>query len=143
MIRLRRPASVVLFEALFLASFALWVAVQALTWRLRAEALSANPYGADLSGMMEIAMAAVGAVSLLLWYFTARRASVLARWGVVALAACSAVVLLFGLMALVSPGGPGIGIKLMAVMTSATCVASAVFLFQPDAQTWFGYGEQE
>lgn len=135
---MRRPKSILLFERLFLASVLIWCVVQALTWDYRVALLTANPVIATPAAAMATVVLAILAVSVATWYFTARRGSGLAKWAAVALAACSAVTFVFGIIAIGQPGMPGPVVKLLSIAVSALCVSAAVPLFRPDARAWFG-----
>ncbi|UVO49501.1 hypothetical protein M0208_02850 [Sphingomonas sp. SUN019] len=133
-----RPRSILLFERLFLASLLLWCVLQAMTWDYRVALLATNAILATPAAAMATVVLAILAVSVAVWYFVARRSSRIAKRAAVALAVCSAITFIFGLIAIGQPGLPGPTIKLLSVAVSALCVAAAVPLFRPDAKTWFG-----
>lgn len=133
-----RPRSILLFERLFLASVLIWCVVQAMTWNYRVALLAANPMLATPATAMATVVLAIFAVSVAVWYFAARRSSRIAKWAAVALAICSVITFVFGLIAIGQPGMPGPVVKLLSIATSALCVVAAVPLFRPDAAIWFG-----
>ncbi|MCR5872005.1 hypothetical protein LRS12_15575 [Sphingomonas sp. J344] len=73
-------------------------------------------------------------LSLLLWYFTARRASEVAKWIIVAFFGLSAVSLPFTLA-----GFEAVGIVPVAlnVVTFALTAVAVWMLFRPDSAAWF------
>jgi hypothetical protein len=136
-----RPQSIVRFEQAYLGATLLWLVNLAQGWKIRLDSVNKNPAFAGNPQMAELAETmmigttiAMLALWLLLWYFTARRASVVAKWVVVVLFGVSVIGLPFTLMSYPVTGALG------AVLSLATfaCTAYAVWmLFRPDAQSWF------
>ncbi|NML04439.1 hypothetical protein [Sphingomonas sp. G-3-2-10] len=77
-----RPNSIVQFERLFLVQFAINIVVQALTWTSSVAALARRAKVAEPEAMLYLAVfvAVVLLLQLALWYFAARRRSVIAKW---------------------------------------------------------------
>jgi hypothetical protein len=136
-----RPQSIVRFEQAYLASIVIWLVNLALGWSARVAAIEDNPAFRGNPQMLELAqlmMLGAAAVMLLiwlaLWYFTARRASVVTKWLLVGLLALSAA----GMpMVLASIGTLGLlsgGLSVLAFALNAYAVWQ---LFRPDAKPWF------
>ena len=128
-----RPPSIVLFERLFLASVA-WALVNTLLLSGRLAAIET-----PLSGLARLMVIATGVVigtglMLTLWWFVARRRSVVARWLTVALAIYTLYSLLSGLLSGSAIGG-ALGVSVMA--GGLLQIAAVLFLFRADARTWF------
>jgi hypothetical protein len=129
-----------MFERLYLASVAIGLVNAVLNIATAERLLAANPATQGLGGGFVLAMIALSAaISLTLWYFTARRASNLAKWLIVILAVWTATSVVLGI-ADRSTGfadsviGPlvALGLELVAIF----------FLFQPDARRWFDNGAE-
>lgn len=136
-----RPVSIVRFEQAYLASVLLWLVNLALGWKARLGALESNPgfagnpQVAELAQTMMIGTAVFMLILwLLLWYFTARRASEVAKWVIVALFGLSVVGLPFTLMSYPVVGVLSVVISALAFLFFAW---SVWLLFQPDARAWF------
>ena len=134
-----RPVSIVQFERCYLGSIALGFVTLALTWTAQMAMLSRNPATAQLSGGLLYSSLLTGIVlgalvALVLWYFAARRASVVAKWIIVVFFAIGVLSLLNSLSKGMVPSGLG------GVLTVANIVLQAVavyLLFRPDAKAWF------
>ena len=136
-----RPVSIVRFEQAYLGSVVLWLVNLALGWKTRLSSLennpgfAGNPQMAELAQTMMIGMTVVMLVLwLLLWYFTARRASEVAKWVVVALFGLSVIGLPFTLMSYPIVGALSTVLSLAAFALTAYAVW---LLFRPDARAWF------
>ena len=136
-----RPVSIVRFEQAYLGSIALWLLNLALGWKARLGSLESNPAIAGNPQMAELAQTMmIGttvvmlALWLLLWYFTARRASDVAKWVVVALFGLSVIGLPFTLMSYPVVGALSTVLSLGAFALTAYAVW---LLFRPDAKAWF------
>jgi uncharacterized membrane protein len=136
-----RPVSIVRFEQAYLASIALWLLNLALGWKARLGSLENNPAFAGNPQMGELAQTMMIGTTvfmlilwLLLWYFTARRASEVAKWVVVALFGLSVVGLPFTLMSY-----PVVGVLsvVLSVIAFALTAYAVWMLFRPDARAWF------
>jgi len=131
-----RPKSIRLFELFYLGSVLVGAVNAAMTWAetsASAEAIQVR----QMLGPWFIPFSTVFLYTLwlLLWYFTARARSNLARWAVVVFYALSLVGFVFTL-AVGSAPAP-LSLALSAVSLAFTTVA-VVFLFQRDASEWFG-----
>ena len=134
-----RPISIVQFERCYLGSLLLGFLTLAVTWNTQLAMLQRNPATAQMSGGMIYGSLLTGLVvgaliTLLLWYFAARRASAVAKWIIVVFFAIGVLSLLNSLSKGVVP--PGLG----GVLTVANIVLQGVavyLLFRPDAKAWF------
>ena len=133
-----RPPSIVRYERLYLASFVLGLVVSATSWSQRAAILGANPLLAAATWVLPVTQAISIAVALLLWYFTARAPSVVAKWVVVVFAAFGVLSILLSLGTLAMGRAANATTVALSVVTNALYVAAAVQLFAADAQLWFG-----
>ena len=130
-----RPASIVMFERLFVASIVLSVASFVIGYGDFSAQVANDPAMRQLglgSGFV-IGLAAVGyAIFLLLWYLIAHKAANWAKWVLV-------VVLLLSLASL--PGaltGPWGLSTWLALAIYALQIAAVVCLFRADAKAWLG-----
>jgi uncharacterized membrane protein len=129
-----RPASILMFERLFLASLVLSVISFFINYESMLRDLETQPGLAELglgSGFA-IGSIVVGlAIYLLLWFFIARKASSVAKWILIVLLAFSAI----SLPAIVlGPWDLGV---VLALAVYALEVAAAAYLFRDDAAAWF------
>ena len=136
-----RPQSIVRFELAYLGSVVLWLANLALGWKARLGTLESNPAFAGNPQMAELAQTMMIGTTvvmlvlwLLLWYFTARRASEVAKWVIVALFGLSVIGLPFTLMSYPVVGALSTVLSLAAFALTAY---SVWLLFRPDARAWF------
>lgn len=134
-----RPQSIIWFERLYLAAFAVGLASIVQTWDMQARMLASDPMVAGMPWLAWAALVVRAAIALALWYCVARLGSNIARWIVTALAVWS-----LGLIAVLGYG-LGSGTATMAVVAPAALqnilyVAAAAMLFRPDARPWFGGG---
>lgn len=130
-----RPKSIVQFELAYLAVIVLGIVNLALSWT----ALNMRPDVQQLSAQLgaqtlPIAAAILIALQLALWFFTARRASNVARW---ILAVLTAYAVVDSIWALATRGvdlSPGtiVGCLLLVLQ-----VAVLWFLFKPESAAWF------
>ncbi len=129
-----RPNSIIMFERLFLASLVVGLVGLALTYQQSVDALANDPATAALGlggGALLGIVVFSYAISLLLWYFIARRASTVAKWIFI-------VILALGLVSLVGVvTGPWTLETILNVVVYGLEVVAAGFLFQPDAKAWF------
>ncbi|THD35294.1 MAG: hypothetical protein E7773_12690 [Sphingomonas sp.] len=131
-----RPKSIVTFEYCYLGSILLGVVNAAMTWKDVNGTVEAAQTRAMLGDwFMPLAMVFGLTISLLLWYFTARSASVVAKWVVVVFFGLSLAGFLFTLALGSRPDG------IAGILSVAVLVLNAVavwMLFRPDARAWFG-----
>ncbi|MBA4762264.1 hypothetical protein [Sphingomonas sp.] len=134
-----RPQSIIRFEQAYLASIAVWGINTALGWGTQIAAVETS-----FAQMPEMIPAMRGLligltlfalfVSLLLWYFTARKASEVAKWIIVAFFGLSAVGLPFTLAGFERTG---ILPVVLNVVTFALNAVAVWMLFRSDASAWF------
>lgn len=134
-----RPASIINFERCLWASMLLGVGSLALHWSVMIDGLKSDP---TVAPMVESAVIFVGvalgigfALSILLWYFVARKASNIAKWIYAVVMGFGAVSTLTSLNDPTSPTGLALAISLVSTALTAF---SILFLFRPDARAWFG-----
>lgn len=128
-----RPQSIVMFDRLFLGSLAVSALSIVLSWNELTAQLANEPGVAEIglgSGLIA-GMVAVGfAISLLLWFLISRKASNVAKWILVALAALS-LISLPGMFA-----GPWNLTAILGLASYVLEIAALVFLFRDDAKAW-------
>ncbi len=130
-----RPISIVRYERLYLAAFVLGSIVTAMSWSDRTAMVAASPVLGRIGWILPTFAIAGIAITLLLWYFTARAPSVAAKWVVVALAVFSVV----DIVLLLRPIATGLGTPaIVSIIADLVYVAAAAMLFRPDAKLWFG-----
>lgn len=133
-----RPASIVNFERFYLGSLAVSLVSTLITWdtTVATVAAASPPEVGFGSGFVLFSVVFGIVITLLLWYFVARRASVVAKWIVVTffvLALISLVASLAGMSeGLMSP--LDLGLSLVATGLEA---AAVWMLFRRDAKAWF------
>lgn len=130
-----RPASIVQFERIFLASLAVrllgdGIAIGASLKAAKAAALTTQFGLSAVLGVLVLVYAAM----LALWYFAARRQSVIAKWLIsiwFVVAACTTALSLFR-------GGFGFDLgSVLGLLTFLLLGWSVSYLFKPDADAWF------
>jgi len=132
-----RPASIVMFERLFLASLALSVVSFIIGYDAMSEQMANEPALRQVgigSGLMIGSMAVSLTIYLLLWFFIARKASNVAKWILVVFTALGIASLAY---AFATAGMAGDLNALLSLAYYALGVAAVVFLFKPDAEAWF------
>jgi len=129
-----RPASIVMFERLFLASLVLSLVGVIIGFDGMVDQLASEPGTAELGlggGFLAGAMAVGFAISLLLWFYIAHKASNVAKWILIVLAA-------FGLISLPAMlTGPWDATVLLGLASYALEIAALIYLFRDDAKAWF------
>ncbi|MGU3392139.1 hypothetical protein [Sphingomonas sp. M1A8_2b] len=133
-----RPISIARYERLYLASFVLGAIVSALSAGQRKAMVAANPVLAQIAWILPTFEVAGIAITLLLWYFTARTPSVTAKWVVVVLAAISAIGVAISLVQLTTGHATPAAPLVISIVSSVIYVAAALQLLKPDAKPWFG-----
>jgi len=131
-----RPKSIRLFELFYLGSVLVGAVNTAMTWAensASAEAIQVK----QMLGQWFLPLSTVFLYTLwlLLWYFTARARSNVARWAVVIFYVLALVGFVFTLGVGATPAG--LPLALSAVSLAFT-TAAVVFLFRRDAAAWFG-----
>jgi hypothetical protein len=134
---MERPQSIITFERCYLGGVALGLANNALNWSNMQEQMAATPNSQLLPDWFLPATIGVGLViTLLLWYFVARRASTVAKWILVVFFAIG----LLGLPGIIAGVSSGLIAPLMAIVGLITMALNATavwMLFRPDAKLWF------
>jgi len=130
-----RPPSIVLFEKLYVAVIVIGLAAVALSWS-SISAMASNQPGVPAAVGSSILVGALifgFLVPILLLYFIARRASTVAKWIFVVLAAFSLYSFVSGLA-----NPPVAGTLFLAVNAVSTLLTlyCAWLLFKPDAKAW-------
>lgn len=132
-----RPPSIVRFERLYLASFAVALAGWAFSWQSTADRLAIDPKTAAYGWLLPAALLLSCTITLLLWYFVARRASLAAKWVVTILTGLAVVRFAINLMVVVRGTVPLVA-TLLSTAIVALSVAATLYLFKDDARLWFG-----
>lgn len=129
-----RPQSILWFERCFIGSMAVSLISAAFNWSTIQDSIEAIPDSAILPSWYIPAMMLSGIVlNLVIWFFVARRGSVVAKWIATVffgLGAVGMVFTLFGGHAAASLSPTGI----VAWLLSAVAIW---MLFRPDAKAWF------
>lgn len=133
-----RPKSIVNFDYAYLGSLLIGLINTVLTWQETTAQVSVQRAMATIGSWYPIAVFAVGfGISLLLWYFTSRRASLIAKWILVVLTAIGVVLTMMSLAtALTMTLSSG-----LIVMSVVLQILAMVLLFRPDARAFFGEGQ--
>ncbi|MES2755395.1 MAG: hypothetical protein V4659_12100 [Pseudomonadota bacterium] len=132
-----RPKSIVQFEYIYWGIIALGLLSTALSWndmlasvqiqRMMAQVGSASVYGTVVIGLL---------IQLALWYFIARRGSVVAKWIFVLVTVAFGIV--GTLWSFATVGAPNPLIAVVGVATVILEIIAIVLLFRPDTPAWFG-----
>lgn len=131
---MERPRSIVMFERLYLAAIAIGLLTTAFLWSSLRQKVAAQE--AMLGSWFLPATIVIGfAISLALWYFIARRGSVVAKWIATVLVALGIAGVLFTmLMGRYSWDASGV----IGLIRVALQIGAIWFLFRPDNRAWFG-----
>lgn len=131
-----RPKSIQLFELFYLGSVLVGAVNTAMTWAETSTSTEAAQVKQMLGQwFLPLSTVFLYTLWLLLWYFTARLRSNLARWVVVVFYVLALVGFVFTLGAGATPAG--LPFALSAVSLILTTIA-VFFLFRRDAVAWFG-----
>lgn len=130
-----QPTSIRIFSWTYLAAIGVALAATAINWSATTAFLRGT---AGIGDAAPAALAATIAVSLLipllLWYFVARRPSVVAKWLVVALTAIGVVTVALAVSrGTMQPGLAGT----LGIVGVVLRVIATVQLFRADAAAWF------
>ena len=127
-----RPQSIELFDKVYLGALAISLISVALSWSETVREFDARVPGSG-AALAAGAMAIGFAISLLIWWLIARRASNPAKWVLVVLTAIG----LFGfLSSLFLPTVPKDLNFAVSTVTNLLSVYAAWLLFRPDAVAW-------
>ncbi|HYI64692.1 MAG TPA: hypothetical protein VEW71_07390 [Allosphingosinicella sp.] len=130
-----RPRSIVYFERILFSILVLGTANGILNWRRSNELLAAQPeLGRYWSGYLAFLIFASALLYLSLWYFIARRRSVLAKWIFMAGVAAN---VLNRLPRLVRGELNPVALEVLSDIVLLLFIVAAWLLFRPDAKTWF------
>ena len=132
---MNRPASIVLFEKLYIATIVIGLIGVALSWNTLNEAVTNQPgVSASVgSGILIGAMIFGFLIPILLLYFIARRASNIAKWVFVVLTAFSVYSFIATLSNPMMPKGLFLAVNVVSLILTLYC---AWLLFKPDAKAW-------
>ena len=132
-----KPASIILFDRLFLGSLILGVLNFLFAWSDVSETLASTPEFAAMgfgSGFI-IGTFAVGMIiNLIIWYFISARASKIAKWILVVFFALGLLSMLSNLNNPLGPQGITLGVAIIITIIQG---AAVYMLFRPDAVAWF------
>lgn len=136
-----RPKSIILFERFYLASLVIMAINFFWSFDMMVAQIQRDPAMDRLgsgAGVMITIFAASMAISLLLWFFAARRGSAIAKWILVIFA-------VIGVWSLSSTFTAISSAQLMApFLVTALQIAATIMLFRADAKPWFaGIGLDE
>ncbi|MEG3174831.1 hypothetical protein U1872_01205 [Sphingomonas sp. RB3P16] len=141
---MQRPISIVWFERCYLGSLAVSLLNMAVQWpgliAKMSVQMESNPAAAQLGSSFIPAALGIGAVlviavSLVLWYFTARQRSAVTKWIVTVLFGYNLLMFLLGLSSGTVPTGFGAVLGVAALVLNGLAVWQ---LFKPDTKAWFG-----
>jgi drug/metabolite transporter (DMT)-like permease len=133
---MQRPQSIVNFERCYLGSVALGLIATALNWSHMQSLVAVQQSTAMVGRWYAPTLIVVSLIiNLLLWYFAARRGSVVAKWIVVVLFAFACLGIVTGFAMHTNP--PGIAGVISVVVFVLEAIA-VWLLFKPDAKAWFG-----
>jgi hypothetical protein len=136
-----RPQSIIMFERLFLASLVLGALSVVLNYQDRADLAANDPGMRQLglgSGFLFGLVIVSYAIYLLLWFLIARRASKAAKWILVVFTVLGVLSTLPALT------GPWDAVFVLSLVVYALEILAVVYLFRPDAKTWFdGSGQAD
>jgi hypothetical protein len=133
-----KPPAIARFELLWWGSLLAWIAATGLAWQRTQYVLVSNPATRPAAGFVQpLTIALVVLVTLVPWFFAARRASGAARWaavGIAVLAVLRVALLLIGSLGVGLPAPVTVG---LFVLAAALDVAAVIQLFRPEANAWF------
>lgn len=131
-----RPKSIRLFELCYLGSILVGAVNTALTWAETNASVEAGQVK-QMLGPWFVPLSAVFIYTLwlLLWYFTARARSNVARWVVVVFYGLSLIGFVFTLGVAAKSDGATLALSVLSLLLTT---AAVFFLFRRDAAEWFG-----
>ena len=132
-----RPQAIVRFEWLYWAAFAIGLFSTYQTWAIQQNLLANNSAVGGMAWLPYASVVGRVALTVLLWFFVARRPSVIAKWVVVIFAVYGAVLLALLAMSLMRGSAP-LNLVLPSALQNILYIAAAATLFSADARAWFG-----
>ena len=133
---MQRPISIVNFERCYLGAWLLGLISTVLNWNTMEQMTATRQAEAQFGTWYMPAVTAIGLIiSLILWYFIARRGSAIAKWILVVLFAFGVIGFVMGLAMHTMPAG------LLGIVSVVSFVLQAIavwLLFRPDTKPWFG-----
>ena len=130
---MNRPISIVNFERCYLGAFVIGVLNTAFSWSDTRERMAAQEQVLG-TWFMPLTLLIGFAITLLIWYFIARRASVVAKW----IATVFLVLGWIGLLISFATGNFPHGIPAVLSIVATILQTVAIYLlFKPDAEAWF------
>ncbi len=131
-----RPLTIARFERGYLGALAIGLLNTAFNWRRTAETAEARQAEQLIGSWYLPTIAVLGfLIPLALWYFIARRGSVLAKWIATVFTSFGVTGALFALARGNYPTTLSLVLSLIALALQAYAIA---MLFRPDARPWFG-----
>ena len=138
-----KPPSIARFEHLYWASVIVGLINTGLAWGASRATFAANPILAQVTWLLPVMQVVGIAINVTVWFFIARRPTVVAKWVMVVFAAISAFALVWAL-GMVAMGRASIGTQAMlGTVANLLYIGAAVMLFRPDARLWLGEGLDE
>lgn len=132
---MERPQSILWFERCYLGAMAIGLLNTATNWSRVQEQIAATPNSELLPSWFFAATLSLGlAISLTLWYFVARRGSVVAKWIVT-------VFFAIAVLSVVRTAASGIvppTLNILAVIALVLQAIGVFMLFRGDSKPWFG-----
>ena len=129
-----RPTSIVNFERCYLSVIGLSILNNILNWQTMRDAIDTAGSTGLPSWLVPVTTVASLVITLLLWYFAARRASVVAKWIITVFFVIGVLAIGFTLLRGVFPGGLVGMIGIVGLVLQAIAVW---LLFKPDSNRWF------
>ena len=131
-----RPKSIRLFELFYLGSVLVEAVNTAMTWA----DTNTNPQTMQVKQMLgpwfpTLLTVFTFTLWLLLWYFTARERSNVARWAIVLFYVLGLIGFVFSLAIGAAPAAVPLGLAVVSLVLTTIAV---FFLFRRDAIAWFG-----
>jgi uncharacterized membrane protein len=130
-----RPASITMFDRLFLVSLALGALNTVLSYDTINAELESDPalaaLGSASTGIMIFSLLFGMGISLLLWFFISRKASTVAKWILTVLTVIGTLMLPFSL------GTGPLFMTIVAVIITVMQLVAVGMLFRGDAKAWF------
>ena len=131
-----RPKSIRLFELFYLGSVLVEAVNTAMTWA----DTNTNPQTMQVKQMLgpwfpTLLTVFTFTLWLLLWYFTARERSNVARWAIVLFYALGLIGFVFSLAVGAAPAAVPLGLAVVSLVLTTIAV---FFLVRRDAVAWFG-----